>query len=286
MVLQRQERPPPTDTFRWQINSPLIATGCAWYATPGTPENLSNETMAIQQSINGLAMSAQVDNRFVLAVMMQESRGCVRIQTTNGGHANPGLMQSYMGTWTCANIGNSTCSSAAIYGMLSDGVSGTAAGDGLAADLQQQSQLGFTAAQLYYRAARVYNSGRVASNQRLECGGATHCYASDIANRLTGWASNQASWDCPWVQGSSAPVCSDGSTTMWSTVTDTANATAGMSTPPPTIGPSSSTATPLSFIPSTVQTTGVATAAAGTLPPGTLDTLPHDTTVSWPDGWV
>jgi hypothetical protein len=39
----------------------------------------------------------------------------------------------------------------------------------------------------FYRAARIYNSGSIASSGQLQDGIATHCYASDIANRLTGW---------------------------------------------------------------------------------------------------
>lgn len=40
----------------------------------------------------------------------------------------------------------------------------------------------------YYRAARVYNSGSVDPSGDLGRGVATHCYASDVANRLRGWS--------------------------------------------------------------------------------------------------
>ena len=40
----------------------------------------------------------------------------------------------------------------------------------------------------YYRAARVYNSGSVDGSGDLGQGVATHCYASDVANRLRGWS--------------------------------------------------------------------------------------------------
>ena len=40
----------------------------------------------------------------------------------------------------------------------------------------------------YYRAARVYNSGSVDGSGDLGRGVATHCYASDVANRLRGWS--------------------------------------------------------------------------------------------------
>ena len=46
---------------------------------------------------------------------------------------------------------------------------------------------------MYYKAARIYNSGSIASTKNLGQGIATHCYASDIANRLTGWATGPSS---------------------------------------------------------------------------------------------
>lgn len=42
----------------------------------------------------------------------------------------------------------------------------------------------------YYKAARIYNSGLLGTVlTNLGAGGSTHCYASDTANRLTGWSS-------------------------------------------------------------------------------------------------
>ena len=46
---------------------------------------------------------------------------------------------------------------------------------------------GVPAPQNFYEAARIYNSGSIDPSGILEDGGATHCYASDIANRLLGW---------------------------------------------------------------------------------------------------
>jgi len=49
----------------------------------------------------------------------------------------------------------------------------------------------------YYRAARAYNSGAVNPSGDLGKGCCTHCYASDVANRLTGWVTgdNQCTLD-------------------------------------------------------------------------------------------
>lgn len=73
--------------------------------------------------------------------------------------------------------------------MIKDGVTGTldvsGGGDGL---MQTMKQAGCDDVSKYYKAARIYNSGSVTGND-LSLGVATHCYAADIANRLTGWTS-------------------------------------------------------------------------------------------------
>ena len=42
-------------------------------------------------------------------------------------------------------------------------------------------------AQKTYQAARIYNSGSLGAGTNLAAGAATPCYASDIANRLSGF---------------------------------------------------------------------------------------------------
>lgn len=118
---------------------------------------------------------------------MQESKGCVRVQSTNNGVENTGLMQSHDGEGSCNKDGSKTtpCPSSMITQMIQDGTAGTTQGDGL--KQCYEAQTGGTAAK-YYKAARTYNSGSIASSGNLGQGGATHCYASDIANRVRGWA--------------------------------------------------------------------------------------------------
>lgn len=71
--------------------------------------------------------------------------------------------------------------------MILDGTTGTLdvsdGGDGL---MQTMQQAGCEDVSKYYKAARIYNSGSVTGGD-LSLGVATHCYAADIANRLTGW---------------------------------------------------------------------------------------------------
>jgi len=65
--------------------------------------------------------------------------------------------------------------------MVQDGTQGTSEGDGLAQGLDLVGNA--------YSAARYYNSGYVPKSGNLsEAAGATACYVSDVANRLTGWA--------------------------------------------------------------------------------------------------
>ena len=135
-----------------------------------------------------MAKETLVDHRFILAVMMQESGGCVRAPTSNYGVFNPGMMQDHNGTATCNNGDGDgvqdPCPADVILRMVQDGTGGTGWGDGLAQCINKAETEGVSA---FYRAARIYNSGSIDESGNLEDGVATHCYASDIANRLTGW---------------------------------------------------------------------------------------------------
>ena len=70
--------------------------------------------------------------------------------------------------------------------MIGEGAAGTASGDGLA---QTVNESGASDVSAWYKGARIYNSGSVDPSGDLGKGVATHCYSSDIANRLTGWVS-------------------------------------------------------------------------------------------------
>ena len=70
--------------------------------------------------------------------------------------------------------------------MVQDGTQGTAGGAGLVQNLNLYGDL--------YKAARGYNSGYIPANGNLSAAaGATACYVSDIANRLTGWVKAKSS---------------------------------------------------------------------------------------------
>lgn len=175
----------------WTINQHIISRSCnEIYNTP----NLSpSETTSLYTAIQSAAHTTRVDHRFILAIIMQETKGCVRASTSispNGEVRNPGIMQDHDGSHTCnENSKVSTpCPDAEILGMITDGVAGTVKGSGLAGAITSANFNGVEFAEAYYRAARLYNSGVINLSQDLNKGeGATHCYASDVANRMVGW---------------------------------------------------------------------------------------------------
>ncbi|KAF2169792.1 hypothetical protein M409DRAFT_64802 [Zasmidium cellare ATCC 36951] len=182
-------------------NQPQMKGSCAQW---GVPDDTDDEISEMKAAIQQVASSSGVDARFILAIVMQESTGCVRVITTQYSVFNPGLMQSHNGTGSCNENNVSTaiatsgpyhsngtvqtpCPQSQIHQMIQDGTQGTSSGDGLQQLLAQQKGGGFAAAQAYYRSARAYNGGSVAASGALEDGCCTKSYASDVANRLMGW---------------------------------------------------------------------------------------------------
>ncbi|KAF2019276.1 carbohydrate-binding module family 50 protein [Aaosphaeria arxii CBS 175.79] len=172
----------------WDANLEILRTSCTQY--PGSPQNNDeNEIAAIKQAIIEVSGESGLSKEYILASMMQESKGCVRAPTTNYGVRNPGLMQSFNGKATCNEGGFTTpCPDSTIKQMVSEGV-----GLGLEFGLTQAlGQAGCDDVSKYYKAARIYNSGSLPQGGNLGSGIATHCYSTDIANRLVGWTSQSS----------------------------------------------------------------------------------------------
>jgi hypothetical protein len=95
-------------------------------------------------------------------------------------------MQDHNGSANCAGV--NPCPADTITQMIREGTGGTPDGNGLAGTINQaQADTGASDARAFYAGARVYNSGS-ANYQDLNDGrGSTKCYATDVANRLTGW---------------------------------------------------------------------------------------------------
>ncbi|PYI10963.1 muramidase [Aspergillus sclerotiicarbonarius CBS 121057] len=170
----------------WKANEDIINESCE---NNGWGENNSAaETANLKAAIQSVAKESKVDHRFILAIVLQESKGCVRVKTTANAVSNPGLMQSYEGTGSCYE--KATCSDAEIVQMIRDGSIGTAYADGYGL-AQLINMADRTTVAGFYRAARLYNSGAYSlestDNLVSTSGAATSCYASDVANRLTGW---------------------------------------------------------------------------------------------------
>ncbi|KAJ2982947.1 hypothetical protein NQ176_g1050 [Zarea fungicola] len=170
----------------WTANlNNVISKSCSSF---GQANNSPAESADLKSAILSVAQSSSIDPRFILAIVMQESNGCVRAPTTNYGVTNPGLMQSHDGASSCFNT--NPCPQTEIQGMIQDGTNGTPSGDGLK---QILAQVGGSGAAQFYKASRVYNSGSIAASGLLQDGIATHCYSSDIANRLLGWSEGPSS---------------------------------------------------------------------------------------------
>ena len=126
----------------------------------GVPNDSGPEVGAIWDAIQQVSKETFVDHRFILAVIMQESSGCVRAPTSNYGVRNPGLMQDHNGQFSCNENGvRNPCPKDSIFGMIREGTAGTHDGDGLA---QVINQAGDQNVKAFYRAARLYNSGSIA----------------------------------------------------------------------------------------------------------------------------
>lgn len=172
---------------------PNILVGCSQW---DVPNNTEDEIDNLRQAIKQVSKETKVDARFILAVALQESSACVRAPTTRYDHRNPGLLQSHDGKGTCNENKEVRfpCPADEILTMIRDGVAGTVHGDGL---VQMLSKAPRRDDMKYYQAARMYNSGEIDPSEEMERGVATHCYVSDIANRLTGWSTTAklCNWD-------------------------------------------------------------------------------------------
>lgn len=101
---------PATDSWvnfldMFNNNKPAMFTSCA---DNGYGANDSDEEVGdIYNAIEAIAAQTKVDHRFILAIIMQESGGCVRVKTTispDNSVTNPGLMQTHDGQYSCYGV--------------------------------------------------------------------------------------------------------------------------------------------------------------------------------------
>ncbi|MCJ1249408.1 hypothetical protein MMC30_006632 [Trapelia coarctata] len=139
------------------------------------------EAIAIYNAIVSVSKVAKVDARVILAVVIQESTGNVRVPCTHNSVQNCGLMQSYNPADTAYDPNNMQAS---ITQMIVDGTQGTLAGPGL---VQLFNGQGVATKGNLWNVLRAYNSGCVNFNNLSDGTSATASYVSDVANRLLGW---------------------------------------------------------------------------------------------------
>ncbi|TFL07903.1 hypothetical protein BDV98DRAFT_42485 [Pterulicium gracile] len=193
---------PVSDQWRsfddlWNINIPRSPGACRFLQIGA---NSDSENAFMRASILKYASQSGLDARFILVAVQQESSMCVRVRTTvspNAGARNPGLLQSANGVHTCNDVGAGVpllnpCPEAQIDGMISDGVGFTTTW-GLMQVVQRGGGAQFVSS--YYRGAVLYNSGIMPASGNLGQGRSNPCYASDIANRLMGWAADSSPCD-------------------------------------------------------------------------------------------
>lgn len=178
----------------WDANKDSIGKSCI----APIPQNSAEETQFIHDGILSESKASGVDARYILAVVMQESHGCVRVgATASPGEKinNPGIMQSHNGGNNCVDAGSKPCSQEKIVGMIQDGTSGTKEGDGLKQGIDKakkdlgsksDSQSIFISARLYNSGLNSYKAGSDLAVDTEEEPGATPSYSSDIANRVLG----------------------------------------------------------------------------------------------------
>ncbi|TVY71427.1 hypothetical protein LSUE1_G006464 [Lachnellula suecica] len=201
-------------TDMWNNAQSALKESCSNIESTG-PGDSAAQITDILSSIQQVADTSLADHRFIFATIMQESSGCVNVETsknpdptqpdnpsfaattaftstqpvsdpkefcsleflTDNGHR--GLMQSAGGSSFVGNSASAAAQAASITQMIIDGTQGTAKGDGLVQCINQYGNI--------YEAARCYNSGTVDPSDLNNGEGATSSYVNDIANRMTGW---------------------------------------------------------------------------------------------------
>lgn len=135
----------------------------------------------VQESILQVARDADVDPRFILAVVMQESKGFADTECV-GTTPRCGIMHAPKGSRF-----DQSDARFSVERMIRDGVQGTAKrGPGLADLLKGRPRLANVPSGNWYALARAYNSGAVGKYLDVVSRGQPG-YVNDIANRLQGW---------------------------------------------------------------------------------------------------
>jgi hypothetical protein len=181
-------------------NLATIKSSCPW--NRGGHNVDDTEAKDLKDSIKDESQKSGVPKELILAVVMQESKGCVRAPTSTSDAHNPGLMQG-AGTASCNLLGGSPiypCPKSTIAAMIHEGTAGVDLRTTLKESLDFFTNSGTTDDSKYYKAVRRYNSGSQVTDANLGVSN-TPCYASDISNRLVQPFSDGSTCDSEKVAG-------------------------------------------------------------------------------------
>lgn len=107
----------------WTTNQHVMQRSCDIYYN--TSNNSADELTNLRYAIKQVAQETRVDHRFILAAVMQETKGCVRAVTSvsQDGVRNPGILQDFKGSYSCNDNGKvqNPCPHDQILGMIRDG---------------------------------------------------------------------------------------------------------------------------------------------------------------------
>lgn len=169
------------------VNFNTMWRNAVTYAMNASSINDTKQEIAdIRTAILAVSQQAKVDARVILATVLLESTGNVRVPCTvsYGGVYNCGLMQSYDAK---KQVYNASAPQQSITLMIRNGVQGTAAGPG---QVQYFNDASDTAEETHgnaYAVFRSYNSGSVNATNLSDGLGASNAYVSNMANYLRGW---------------------------------------------------------------------------------------------------
>src|SRR5882757_2766007 len=88
---------PSLMSSRFNANKAIMRVSCINLGADNGPDNSDEEIGQIWNAIQAASYQTQVDHRFISAILMQGSKGCVRVRTTNNGVTNPGFLQTHDG---------------------------------------------------------------------------------------------------------------------------------------------------------------------------------------------
>lgn len=192
------------------MNRKVMLESCAQYSVESNNDTDINN---LRDMIMEVSHDKMVDATFILAIVLQESQGCVRRPNATSKEGLSTLNGVLLGKGTAKCEGLAACQRSTIREMLENGGSGVPESDlrSLVAAIEKNTDHNPQHSLNYYRAAYVYSTAVANIPARFEDAIPRHCYVSDVANRLVGWVGHNSTGYCD-DSGSSGATGSTSST--------------------------------------------------------------------------